>query len=362
MEPAPTIRRTRKQPEQAARHCRSTSRQEVERTAAPITHAFLKAQFPPLYGQVAAPPVNSTETQFFASLDRVANHYGLAAIDVSGKPYPYNVLLAHHDAQRQLTTISPDITLTIQEEDGETCLCTKELMDTGNTLYYIPVLPLYRLMQDKKEKRTAELLLSVCAYLYRHAGVRYYRNDYEYIESHYSYMEDWYSEIAESEGDEYAQECLQEINAAKHYGDIMQRRLHSPYQIYHLAERIENYHPVTEYQREALQAAKQTLALLQDYPNECIFRHTSLDDPELYDDEVIQAHQYISFVAETSGSVYRQIEQSINEEFGNCALTEMPTLTRHFDSNYTPNGATLDFERRVFALLENICFLLMNTP
>lgn len=43
-------------------------------------------------------------------------------------------------------------------------------------------------------------------------------------------------------------------------------------------------------------------------------------------------------------------------------MPEMPTLTKHFDSHYVPEDATLDFERRAFALLDNTCYLLNNLP
>lgn len=364
METAPTIRHLRPKPQHPAR-CRSgKGKQSAGRTACAPADGFLRHSFLPLYGQEAVVPKETgVERDFFASLDRVVKAYRVNPIDVGGKPYPYNVLLAHGKAQQQLNAMGRNITLSIQQDDNAyTCLSTTEQLYTGDTLYYIPVVPLYRLLKDRKQKQTAELLLAVCSYLYHHAGVPYYRNDGEYIHSQMEYMEDWYTDIRESEGDEYAQGMLSELCTAKYYGDIMQRKLHSPYHLEHFQQRIENYWPVTEFEHTTLKAAKQAYGLLQDYPDANLFRNTDFNDPDLYDDEVVQAGQYISFVAETEGVLYNQMEQMINDEFGNCGMTEMPTLTKHFDSNYLPESDTLDFERRALALLDNICYLLNNLP
>ncbi|MXN91112.1 hypothetical protein GR160_07700 [Flavobacterium sp. Sd200] len=363
METAPTIRHLRTKPQHAARCGGRKGKQGAGRTACAPADGFLRHSFLPLYGQEVAPKEPNIEWDFFASLDRVVQEYNLKAVDFTGKPYPYNVLLAHTRAQQQLTAMGRGITLSVEQDDkGDTCLATTERLYTGDTLYYIPVVPLYRLLKDKKKKQTAELLLSVCSYLYRHAGVPYYRNDYEYICNQLEYIEDWHTEIRESEGDEYAQGILAELSTAKYYGDVMQRKLHSPYHLEQLQQRIDIYKPITEMEHEVLKAAKKACKLLQDYPDANLFMHTEVNDPEGYDDEVVRAQQYISFVAETEGALYNQMEQMINEEFGNCGVTEMPTLTKHFDRNYLSDGATLDFERRAFALLENICYLLNNLP
>jgi len=364
METAPAIRHLRTKPEHPARCRGGKGKQNTGRTACAPADGFLRHGFLPLYGQEAVAPKGvAVEQNFFASLDKVVQQYNLKAIDVSGKPYPYNVLLAHNKAQQQLTTMDRNITVSIQKDNnGCICLSTREQLYTGDTLYYIPIVPLFRLLKDRKQKRTAELLLSVCSYLYRHAGVPYYRNDGEYICSQMEYMEDWYMEIRESEGDEYAQDMLSELSVAKYYGDVMQRKLRSPYHLEHLQQRIEGYQPVTDFERTALKAAQQAYQLFQDYPDANLFRKTDFNDPEGYDDEVVRAQQYISFVAETEGILYNQMEQMINEEFGNCGLTEMPTLTKYFDSTYLPERDTLDFERRAFALLDIICYLLINLP
>ena len=62
---------------------------------------------------------------------------------------------------------------------------------------------------------------------------------------------------------------------------------------------------------------------------------------------------YISFVADTKGCLYDNIEESINAEFNEYGSMEEPTI-------YTPineisiSKTDFDFENRLFSLMENL--------
>ena len=350
-------RNVRKKPRQTTGRITGTGRPTTLRTASPVTDGFLRHSFLPLYCHESPPQGNAVEKGFFASLEKVRKEYNLNQIDVTGKPYPYNILLAHEKLQQQLTTLGKEIVLSIQiDNQGETCLATTEMYNTGSTLYYIPVLPLYRLLLGKKQKRTAELLLSIFCYLYHGADIPYYRDDHTYIGNHYEGIGEWYAESIENGEDSTAE--ISELNIAKHYGDIMHRKFYNLYHLDHFEQRINAYHPKNDIQQEVLTIAKQAFALLQEYPNTSVFRYTRLTDDEGYDNEVIRAEQYVSFVARTDGNLYYQIEESVNAEFGECNLTEQPTLTKFYNSRYQKEGQSLDFEYRLFDLLDNLCFIL----
>jgi len=367
------IRRIRTKPEKAAR-CRTSQIGKVAiRTPEPAANGFLRTSFLPLYRQESAPKGRSIEQDFFASLKRLTDAFNLSCIDVSDKRYPYNILVAHAHAQEQLSTMQWDVTLAIKQDDnGGVSLVTTEVLDISNTLFYMPVVPLYMFLKDKKNKRTGELLLSICAYLYHGVGVPYYReNDYTYIGNHYACMEEMYMEGLEDE-DTHDPLYIAELRAASHYGDIMHRTIYNLYHLNHFGKRIDCYKPQNEFETETLKAAKAALNLLNDYPNARIFRNTDYKQRKEYggcdvedeesDEYIIRAEQYISFVAKTEGFLYKQMEQYINEEFGECSDSELPTLTTNFNSDYIPASATLDFEQRLIALLHEVCFLLNNLP
>ncbi|MFP9097916.1 hypothetical protein ACLI09_02580 [Flavobacterium sp. RHBU_24] len=301
------------------------------------------------------------EQDFFASLEKLQKEYRLNPVDVSGKPYPYNVLLALESTKTQLQRTGRDISLSVQKYDnGQVCLSTTETFNPGTTLYYIPVVPLYKMLQDKRQQSTAELLLSVCTYLYKSAGVPYYRDEGTALYYQYEFLKDCEEENIDEEN-EYSNAA--ELDDAEKYGDIIHAELYRTMHLNEFQQRIDSYDPKSEYEFECIKTAKEAFALLNEQLNESVFRHTkiTIGDDE-YDDEIIRAEQYISFVAETEGEVYSQIEQMLNDEFNECGRMEMPTLTKHYDNQYMPDGKTLEFEYRLFALIENICFLFNNTP
>jgi len=358
---APAIWRIRKQPEQAARCKRGKREQGAIRPAQPFADGFLRHSFSPLYKQGTAPKADDAEQVFFASLEKLQQEYGLNPVDVLGKPYPYNLLLAMENAKTQLQETGRDISLSVKKcDDGQLCLSTTESFNPGTTLYYIPVLPLYRMLQDTQQQSTAELLLSVCTYLYKSAGVPYYRDEGTALYYQYEFLRDCEEENIDEEN-EYTNTA--ELDAAEKYGDIIHAELYRTVHLNELQQRLDSYEPKSEYEFECLKTAKEAFALLNAYPDESVFRHTEIviGDDE-YDDEIIRAEQYISIVAETEGEAYSQIQQMINDEFNECGRMEMPTLTKYYDTEYIPDGKTLEFEYRLFALLENLCFLLNNTP
>jgi len=344
---------------------RSAKKQVKVSTCNVAADGFLTHSFLPLYRREAAPSGQTVQQDFFRSLDKLAQEHGFTPLKSCNAQYPYNVLLAFDHAQQQVEVLGKELSIR-QATNGEVYLMTKESIEIYNTLYYLPVLPLYRMLQDKKQKRTGELLLSVCAYLYAIAGVPYYRDENSYIGYMYNCMADWYSEI--DIPDENDNQSISELRAALHYGSIMERKLYNPYQLNNLPRRIDAYRPTTEYEYLVLKNAKAALHLLNTYPNQRLFSNMTIperkpsDEYEYYDDEVLEAWQYISFVAQTDGLAYSQMEHMINDEFGNYAESEMPILTKCYDNASCPGNNNLDFERLLFALLDKTCYLLNNTP
>ncbi len=84
-------------------------------------------------------------------------------------------------------------------------------------------------------------------------------------------------------------------------------------------------------------------------------------EDEETENESIGMEKYISFISDTKGWLYESIEESINNEFneyGDGAMDE-PTILKRFDgSELTENS--LDFESRLFNLLDDMCALLYN--
>ncbi|STD07505.1 hypothetical protein [Chryseobacterium carnipullorum] len=112
---------------------------------------------------------------------------------------------------------------------------------------------------------------------------------------------------------------------------------------------------------------KKPSKLYCDYPNESIYRNAhynnnvksnDVDEDDYYNEEtVIAMDKYISFFAESEGLIYDNLMDTINNEFNEYAETQEPMIFKSFDgSNLTDKN--LDFENRLFKLLNELCGLL----
>jgi hypothetical protein len=352
------------------RKCRQITRcagdkkeQEQFRSLGTITDGFLRHQFFPLFeqGENLPNPIQA-EVGFFNSLAILTEVYGFEIMNVENKPYPYNILLTHSFVQKQLRKSGRDIELSIMQDDkGTIKLATNHSYSTGNTLYYIPVLPLYRLLQNKKQKQTAELILSVFAYLYHIAGIPYYRENNSYLFYQYECMQEWLIDDLENDETEEDNSEISEFNKAIYYGDIMFRKIYNPYHLNCFKQRTDSYRPNTSFQKDCFAVAEKALALLLEYPDYTIFHNTFNREFE-YDDGVIKAEQDISFIADSDGLLYENIARVVNDEFSECSEIEEPTLLQIYDTENQPSNKGLDFEYRLFPLLNDLCTLLNNTP
>ncbi len=112
--------------------------------------------------------------------------------------------------------------LRLVQDSQKTFFTSEERYNTGTTLYYIPIVPLFQMLNDPKRKITAQLLVSVCSYLYHIADIPYYRQENSYLYWMYEMMNDWV------EQDDYTEEtdsCIAEIVKAEWIGERIEQKL-----------------------------------------------------------------------------------------------------------------------------------------
>ncbi|MGF7079068.1 hypothetical protein [Mucilaginibacter sp. UYCu711] len=340
-------------------------------------NGFLNHCFLPLYEPAAELPViKDLETGVFNSLSILEKQYDIKVMDVSDKPYPYNILLAYWNAEQQVCKGKSQTELYIICDDNDNVkMATKEYVSTGHTLYYIPILPLYRLLKSGTDKRSAELLLSVCAYLYHITGIPYYRDEDSFLFYHYEILEDWIENDVDQMDERDVNSERSALRSANHYGDIMQRKLFNKYHLDHFAERVQQFHAHSPFAEESLKLAKSTLDLWASFPNGNLFRHVNdgfpeKDEREEEEDEYneeeenspILLSEIVHFIAENEGSLYDSLAEMVNSEFNEKSSTQEPVLVKVYDGQLAGNTDTLDFERRLFGLIDNLCILLDDLP
>ncbi|MGV3459308.1 MAG: hypothetical protein ACO1N9_02515 [Flavobacterium sp.] len=278
--------------------------------------------------------------------------------------YPYSREVALWDAQRKLrTACEQGVEIGTVENAGRLYLTATENYRTGNTLYYIPVVPLHRLMRSRTTRKGAQLLLGVCAYLYHVAGVPFYRDEDSYLSWQYDMIGQWVEDDPEGWEQEHYWQNRSQLHEATHIGNVMLRRLKHGFHPVRLSAAADAFLPPDLFGSSCLDLATDALQLWRDYPEAHLWWHADtsiLPDPDDYDGaECITMEKYIGFCADTAGWLYTTLAECVNNEFNECSDIQEPVLHRTFDGNAQDDS--LDFECRLFRLINNLCELLNDT-
>jgi len=342
---------------------RNSQGQEKVGTHTHAANGFLKTRFlPKLEKRITtqdAMEQQEMEDDFYRSLYRIANYYdGFMPTDTRSVGYPYNMALSVWETQDYLKrNVKDRVSLNlVQDDNGKTFFITEHRYSTGTNLYYIPVIPLYKMLRLHERRKAGLLLVSVCAYLYHIADIPYYRQENSYLYWEYEMIKEWIEQDEEMEEDNR----LQELAVAESIGDYMERKIYNRKNIEFLSCRIDSFSACTDYEWQCLRLAEQALSLYTDYPDTTIFRHGQYRCPDMeIDEEVIRMDKYISFVADTKGWLYENLADCINNEFNECSEMEEPLIRKRFDGISSVED-DLAFEDRVFNLINDLCYLLNN--
>lgn len=358
---AQTARRVRRLDAETKRRRPSSKRQTPIRTPEPTAHGFLKCQFLPklkISETAQACKKSSTiERNFYKSLSHLAKHYGIEPMPTQDFEFPYNLALAVSDAEEKLKKKILDWEEIRLVQDGKkTYFVSEERYDTKATLYYIPVAPLYRLCRLNKTKASAELLISVCAYLYHIAGIPYYRQESSYLFWMYEMMQDW---IEQDDDTQENKRFLSEIKQADFIGDFIEKKIYNLNNLNYFKERIDKFKINDVSDKDVLKVAKEAYSLFETYPEANIFRNAkTYGEPTEEDMEnTICMEKYISFSADHKGWLCERLIESVNMEFQECTIMKEPIILKHFDGRDIPT-TNLCFENRIFGLMSNLIDIL----
>jgi len=337
---------------------RNTERPTEIRTDSNAYNGFLKCRFLPK--QEETPTVQDCkerlkiERDFYQSLSNFARQYNIEPMQTKDFGFPYNIALAMWDLEKKVEQVNEDWnSFKLIRNNRKILFVKEERYYTGTSLYYVPIVPLFQMLKDPRHKQNAQLLLSVCSYLYHIADVPYYRQQNSYLYWIYEMHEDWIEQGDEAEED--MQEFRREFKISKTIGEKIEKKLFNRKNLELFEKRLTHFKSHTDFDQDCYKVASDAFALYTKYPETSIFRNqpTPEQDPYNDDNKAIGMDMYISFVADTKGCLYDNIEESINAEFNEYGSIEEPTV-------YTPiNGTELskadfDFENRFFKLMEDL--------
>ncbi len=342
---------------------RSSERQTKGSACGDASDGFLKVSFLPILQEnktvLAVQDISKMESDFYASLDSLAGHYNIVPMPTRHFEYPYNTALALWDLEEKLKKSVRNFSeLQVLQDSTKTCLVSEEKYSTGTTLYYIPVEPIYQMLRDPKRKENAHLLLSVCSYLYHSADVPYFRQQGSYLYWLYEMHREWTEQDEDREENE---RYVREFDKAELIGDFMEQKIFNRMNLAVFEKRFNGFKSRDAFDKQCMVMAKKAFDLYSEYPEQSIFRNAPIyeQDEDDTEDESIGMEKYISFVSDTKGWLYESIEQSINSEFNEYGAMDEPTILKCFDGN-EPTQNSLDFENRLFSLLDDLCAILYN--
>ena len=299
---------------------------------------------------------------FRASFAQLTAHYGIALPLPENFRYPETITAYLPLLQDRLKAEVKDFYgLRLVQGTKTAFLVSEQRYSTGQSLYYIPIVPLYKMLRDKAHKKAATLLLSVGAWLYRIVDIPYYRQEGSYLHYQYEMIGDW---VEQDTDNEYAEDEKQDLLAATTLGDVMEQKLRHPANLDRYAKRLSCFRAEDALDSECLAVATEAHALFLEYPKESLFRNEPQrqqeenDENGYYDNEKITMDKYVSFSADTKGWLFDTLADTVNNEFNECGEMEEPRLLKCFDGS--PVTGSFDFERRVFELMDRLCNILYN--
>ena len=364
----PTVGRVRKLATKTKGRKPSAERQTEIRTDSNATNGILKCTFlPKLKTAHSVQACQKTERDFYKSLSKLAEHYSIEPMQTKAFGFPYNITLAMWDMETKVkrANINWD-SFKLVQDSKKTFFVSEERHNVGTTLYYIPIMPLFQMLKDSKRKKTAQLLISVCSYLYHIADVPYYRQEDSYLYWLYEMQKDW---IEQDDETDESETYKRELRNAEYIGDRIEQKLFNRINLKVFEQRLSRFKSRDTFDRECWQVACNVLTLYTEYPNATIFRNAPRPEQDPYnnddddddddENETIGMEKYISFIADTKGWLYESLSDNINNEFNEYGVMEEPTISKQFDGSEI-TATNLDFENRLFALLNDLCGLLYD--
>ena len=257
---APTVGRVRQLATKTKGRKPSAERQAEIRTNSNATNGILKCTFlPKLKTAPSVQACQKTERDFYKSLSKLAEHYRIEPMQTNSFKFPYNITLAMWDMENKVKRTNSNWDgFRLVKDSRKTYFIGEERYNTGTTLYYIPVVPLFKMLKDPKRKKTAQLLLSVCSYLYHIAQIQYYRQEESYLYWLYEMMNDW---VEQDEETEETESYKSELRNAEYIGDRIEQKLFNRTNLKVFEQRLNRFKSVDMFDKECWQVACNAFAL-----------------------------------------------------------------------------------------------------
>jgi len=354
MEDTTAIRRIDRQAEPSARCERSKAKPAKERTRRLNRNGFLNHRFLPFW-QYGGNKTQA-EREFKHSLSNLCGYYRIDLPEMKG-PFPQNIYSGLQMVIENLKAVDNKLSCIIAEDDNHVAtLATVKRYDTGMTLYYIPVRPLWQWMQSGEAQKITDLLLCVFAYLAQVVRVPYYTEQDTYLSYQYQTLEEWVNDDQEEE--EYRKQQLDELYTMQNSGLKVYAKIILPDRLAAFESVVQRSNATEAWEQEWLTVATAFLQLYQRYPNRSVFDHIQSDLLYPEGEDRIRADQYISFYWSGNDCFQDCLFEMIDNHFQEIAYMDEPMHITLFDGQPENAIPDFDFETRLFDLIDQLSRLL----
>ncbi len=174
----------------------------------------------------------------------------------------------------------------------------------------------------------------------------------------YEMLKEW---ILYDEENEDTSSCISEIELAEWIGERMEQKIFNHNNLNRFKERLENFKIRDDIDHDCFMLSSRAFELYEQFPREKIYRNAQptgeVDDEDM--DNVVRMEKYLSFCADTKGWLFDNLFESVNNELQEYGQMEEPAILKRFDGG-SISEKNLDFENRVFALMEDLIYILNN--
>lgn len=362
MENTTGIRKIRRQTRQAAGRKGSAAQSPAKCTARHRRNGFLNHRFLPFW--VFTGDQERAETEYFRSLSNLCSHYELPLPDFGSWSFPENIYRSWANVAQQINAIDKKLDcIILQDRDHAATLAVLQQMNTGNTLYYIPVRPLWRWGQVAKQQPVAELLAVLFAYLYQIVKIPFYAEEGSYLKYQYDTLFEWVTEESDENDEEqkqYRKEELDTLYLLQNAGIHILRQISQPACMERMEKVIVAYSELPEKEVAFALLAMDFLQLYRQYPECTVFDRIR---PDLYhpeEEERIRAEEYISFYWSGNDCFIDTLDDIINTNFQEMGIIDEPIAVQLFDVSDDRLPEDFDFEKRLFSLIDRLSHLLQQ--
>jgi len=300
--------------------------------------------------------VVQAEREFKYSLSNLCDYYGINTPEIKGW-FPQNIYSTLQIVIEELKAVDNKLSCIIAGDDKHIAtLATVKRYDTGMTLYYIPVRPLWQWMESGQAQQVTDLLFCVFAYLEQVVKVPYYTEQDTYLSYQYQTLEDWVNDDQEEE--EYQQRQLDELYTMQNSGLKVYAEIIRPDRLAQFDSVIEGFKATEEWEQDWLTLAVAFLQLYRQYPERSVFDHIQSDLLYPEEEDRIRADQYISFYWSGNDCFQDSLFDMIDNHFQEIAYMDEPMHITVFDRQPEHTISDFDFENRLFGLIDQLSRLL----